>query len=68
MSFTARDWIQLYESTKRQIISRRQSGQKFSQSEIKNITDNVRTLEGQLKIMSTSMMEYEMLIKCHNIL
>jgi hypothetical protein len=34
MSFTSRDWIQLYESTKRQLVSRRQSGQKFTQGEV----------------------------------
>ena len=34
MSFSSRDWLQLYDSTKRQVVNKRQSGQRMSDKEV----------------------------------
>jgi hypothetical protein len=59
MTFTARDWLQLYDATKRQIVSKRQSGNRVSEKDSSALATNLKTLESQLKIMSSNLMEYE---------
>lgn len=58
-SFTSRDWLQLYETSKRQILNKRQSGSRLSDKESSQLLSNMKTLESQLKIMSSNVMEYE---------
>jgi small nuclear ribonucleoprotein (snRNP)-like protein len=59
MSFTARDWYQLYETTKRQIVNKRQNGSRMTDKESGALTGNIQTLDSQLNIMSNNVMEYE---------
>lgn len=59
MSFTARDWYQLYETTKRQIVNKRQNGSRMTEKESSGLTGNIQTLDSQLNIMSNNVMEYE---------
>ena len=56
---TDRDWLRVYEGTKRQIISKRQTGQGISPAETKSLNDAIRQLDSQLKDMMASPMEYE---------
>jgi small nuclear ribonucleoprotein (snRNP)-like protein len=58
-SFSARDWHQLYEATKRQIVNKRQNGSRMTEKESSTLTGNVQTLDAQLNIMSNNVMEYE---------
>ena len=60
MSFTATEWSQLYDTTKRQIIHQRRSAQKLSSNDLAMLRNNIKTLESQLKVMSNNLMEYEM--------
>ena len=60
MSFTATEWSQLYDTTKRQIINQRRSAQKLSSNDLAMLRNNIKTLESQLKVMSNNLMEYEM--------
>lgn len=59
MSFTARDWQQLYETTKRQILNKRQNGSRMNDKESSSLTNNIQTLDTHLNIMSNNVMEYE---------
>lgn len=54
-----RDWLRVYEGTKRQIISKRQTGQGISPAESKSLNEAIRQLDSQLKDMMASPMEYE---------
>lgn len=54
-----RDWLRIYEGTKRQIIAKRQAGQGISPSESKSINEAISRLDAQLKDMMASPMEYE---------
>lgn len=58
-NFTARDWLQLYETSKRQILNKRQNGNRLNDKESNQLISNIKTLEAQLKIMSSNVMEYE---------
>lgn len=56
---SGREWTSLYDSTKRRIISRRQTGQAFPPAETKAINELINQLDSQLKNMMASPMEYE---------
>jgi small nuclear ribonucleoprotein (snRNP)-like protein len=58
-SFSARDWHQLYETTKRQIVNKRQNGSRMTEKESSTLTGSIQTLDAQLNIMSNNVMEYE---------
>mmetsp|Transcript_12743 Transcript_12743/g.19193 ORF Transcript_12743/g.19193 Transcript_12743/m.19193 type:complete len:205 (+) Transcript_12743:55-669(+) len=59
MTFTAREWLQLYESSRRQIQQRRRGGSGLSDSEGRALKSAIATLSSQLKIMQSNLMEYE---------
>mmetsp|Transcript_17266 Transcript_17266/g.28868 ORF Transcript_17266/g.28868 Transcript_17266/m.28868 type:complete len:208 (-) Transcript_17266:187-810(-) len=60
MSFTANDWSQLYDTTKRQIIAQRRTAEKLPDRDVQALRKDIKTLESQLKVMSSNLMEYEM--------
>ena len=58
MSFTASEWSQMYDTTKRQIITQRRAAQKLPDSDVQALRKNIKTLDSQLKVMSSNLMEY----------
>ena len=54
-----RDWLRIYEVTKRQIISKRQAGHGIDSSETRSLNETLSRLDAQLKDMMASPMEYE---------
>lgn len=59
MVTSAREWAQKYESLKKQLQSRRISGQEFSPSEIEVINQTVEGLDVDLKTMGGNPLQYE---------
>lgn len=60
MSFTASEWSQMYDTTKRQIITQRRAAQKLPDKDVQVLRKNIKTLDSQLKVMSSNLMEYGM--------
>lgn len=60
MSSMAREWMQKFESLKRGIQSNRINGMGLSAEEQKTMLGTVGLLEQQLKIMTSSALQYEM--------
>lgn len=60
MSFTSRDWSQLFEQTKKRIQVTKSQGRQFSTIELNAIKNNINTLDTQLKTMENHLLEFEM--------
>lgn len=54
-----REWMRIYEGTKRQIINKRQTGKGISAAESRSLNEAIQKLDSQLKDMMASPMEYE---------
>ena len=50
----------MYDTTKRQIITQRRTAQKLPDRDVQVLRKNIKTLDSQLKVMSSNLMEYEM--------
>ena len=59
MSFTSRDWSQLFEQTKKRIQVIKSQGRQLSSIESNAINNNMSTLDTQLKTMESHLLEFE---------
>lgn len=59
MSFSARDWSNQFTACKRQIQSKRAQGEQFTAAELNGLVATLKTLDGQLRTMEASPLEYD---------
>jgi hypothetical protein len=59
-AMNAHDWIHQYNATKRDIVSKRQTGRPVGAGDQRNLTNAITGLEKELRIMAQSPLEYDL--------